>query len=224
MSARAADATADDAGWKGKAETAAKLLEDYLIANKTGWELWPVARTAARLQMELGDYQKAARTWGALAQNNDMPADLRQEAGLQEIDVLIRGKQAAVASDRVGKLLPGAPAGPVKDRLTIYQLAAKTIDSPDPSGGVGAIEAEIAKTKDPDVRAVGYGMIGELYLAADKPRDAMWAFLWVEVVYRQDRDEVAKALVRLAECFRLQNDEERMNAYRDKLRTYRGTL
>lgn len=223
LSARTADEAADDGGWKEKTEEAVKMLSELLVTLTSGWEVWPAGRTLARLQMELGKYEDAARTWGKLAKNAEVPADLRQEAGLQEVDLLIRGKQYAVASARSGELLTSAPAGAVKDRLTIYAIAAKYAAA-DQATGVTQIEAEIARTKDPSVRATGYAMLGELHLAADKPRDAMWAFLWVEVVYNQDRDEVVKAMVRLTDTFRAQNDDEKAKSYREKLRRYRGTL
>jgi hypothetical protein len=52
----------------------------------------------------------------------------------------------------------------------------------------------------------------------------MWAYLWVEVVYSQDRDEVAKALLRLVKSFEVQQDEDRAKSYKDKLRRFRATL
>jgi hypothetical protein len=83
------------------------------------------------------------------------------------------------------------------------------------------INDKIAASKEPAVRAVGFSMIGELYLAAKKPREAMWAFLWVETVYNQDKDEVLKAMVRLKQCFKEQMDEDREKAYQDKIRRFR---
>ena len=120
-------------------------------------------------------------------------------------------------------MLKTAPEGTLKRRLTIYQLAAsKAITSP--AEGVKLVEDEIAKTQDAAIRATGYSVIGELYLAGDKPsaRDAMWAFLWVEVVYNQDKDEVLTALVRLAAVFAQQGDEERAKSYREKARRLRA--
>ena len=83
------------------------------------------------------------------------------------------------------------------------------------------IEDKIAATKEPTVRAVGYGMLGELYLASKKPRDAMWMFIWVETVYNQDKDEVLKALVRLASIFKGMMDEDNERLYREKIRRLR---
>ena len=230
--ARAADDTSDDSGtpwtdpknpWHAKTKEAAKGVEQYLLANKTGWEVWPMARTATRLQMELGDHATAARTWAAVAASPELPADLKTEAALQEIEALIRSKQYPVAGARSEAISKAVTVGPAKDRLTIYQIAAKA-GQDNPAGGAPLIEAEIAKTKDPGVRATGYLMKGELFMAADKPREAMWEFLWVEVVYNQDRDEAAKAMIRTSESFRLQNDEDRAKAYRERLRRFRATL
>jgi hypothetical protein len=221
--ARAADDTPVDAGWKEKAEAAATLLGDFLSDHPGGWEVWPATRTLARLQGEQGKYQDAARTWAKAAKTADLPAELKQEAAFQEADALIRARRHSDAAARVAEALPAAPPGPAKDKLTILGIAAK-VGETSPLDGIAPIEAEIAKSKDPGVRAVGYAMLGELYLEAKKPREAMWSVLWVEVVYNQNRDEVAKALVRLTELFHLQGEEDRARSYQERLRRYRDQL
>jgi hypothetical protein len=221
--AKAADDTPEDGGWKEKAKAAADQLGEFLVAYPTGWEVWSAGRTAARLQFELELYQDAARTWARVAKAADLPADLRQEAALEEVDALVRGKQFAPAAARLAEAQKTAAAGAPKDRLNLYQIALKFAQA-NPLDGVAPIEAEIGKTRDPGTRATGYSLIGELYLMGNKPRDAMWAFLWVEVVYNQNHDEVARALTRLAESYQLQGDEDRAKSYRDKLRRYRATL
>ena len=239
LSARAADEVPDDGAAQAKAEEAAKLLEQFLNAYKTGWEVWPVAQTCARLQVSLtkkdGDkegpraFDEAARTWGKVAKNADVPTDLRLAAGLQEVDDYLRARRYAEARTALDETEKSAAAGAGKDRLAIYRQGLKVAEGGQVDGAKAveaakAIEADIAKTKDPVVRATGYGMLGELYLTADKPREAMWAFLWVEAVYNQDKDEVLKAMVRLSDAFRLQGDEDRAKTYRDKARRFRAGL
>jgi hypothetical protein len=223
MTARAADVTPDDAGWKEKATSAATLLTQYLSDHKTGWEFYVAGRTSARLQTELGQHEAAARLWAKLAASTEVPADLRQEALFQEVDSLIRAKRYPDAGNRAADGLKAATAGAPKDRLIICQIVAKNAEN-SPLQGVATIDEMIAKTKDPVTRAVGYSMLGELYLAANKPHEAMWMELWVEVVYNQDRDEVTKAMCRLAECFQAQGDEDRAKATREKLRRHRASL
>lgn len=225
LTARVADETPYEAGWKDRAEDAVKLLKGYTLGYPGGWEAWPAGSALARIQGELGRHGDAADTWAKLAKDAaGVPAALRQEADLQVVDSLIRAKQYPEAAAKLGELKD--LSGAARDRAAVYTLAAKAAGDPNPQGGVDAIEAEIAKAKDPLVRGTGYSMLGEVYLAGDKPRprDAMWAFLWVEVVYNQDREEVVKALTRLAGVFEALGDEDRARAYREKLRRYRGSL
>lgn len=221
--ARAADDTPADSGWKDKAEAGVKLLGEYLNDYPTGWEVWAATRTAARLNHELGKHDAAARLWAKAAKAADLTPDLKVEAAYQEADALVRARRFGEAASRAAEALPKAPAGAPKERLNLVLLAAKTADT-NPLEGVAAIEAEVAKTKDGAVRAAGFALTGELYLMAKKPREAMWALLWVDVVYNQDREEVAKALSRLAEVFKLLGDEERERNYLDRMRRNRSLL
>jgi len=225
LTARLSDDAADEAAWKDKAKEAANQLELYLTTPEyaTGWELWPTARACARIQLELGEPQKAAAAWAAITrEGTDLPPDARVEATLQEIDAHIRNRAWTEAAGKAKTLTTAA--GAAKEKVNIYSIAAKFGPTAMPADGVKPIEDEIAKTKDPTVRAAGFAMIGELYLAAKKPRDAMWAFLWVEVVYNTDRDEVTRALIRLKEYFTEQGEEERAKTYREKLRRYTSAL
>jgi len=213
----------DEKAWAPKAEEAAKVWGDFLRDHKTGWELWPAVRTGSRLLVELGKYEDASRAWGRVAKNADIPPDARVEAGIQEIDLQVRGKAYSVAATGAADLAKTA-AGAKKDRLTIYEIAAKAGADGKPLDGVDKIKAEMDKTKDPSVHATGYSMLGELYLAGGKPRDAMWSFLWVETVLNQDKEEAFKAVSRLAVMFETQMDEEQARKYRDKLKRLRATF
>ena len=221
-SAKAADDTPDEAGWKEKAEAAAGLLTQFLADHPGGWEAWPAGRSAARLYHELGQSAKAAEVWNRVGKGADLPADLKAEAAIQEVGSLIRAKQFAPAADRAGAVAATVPAGPPKDRLALLQAAAKA--GANPAAGAESLEAEVVKARDPAVRATGRLALAELDLAADRPREAMWALLWVETVDNQDREEAAAAVARLADVFRLLGDEERAKAYREKLRRVRAGL
>lgn len=225
MTTRVADETDYDDNWKQLAEEAVKVWNEFLTDYKSGYEVWVAARTLTRLLAELNRYDEAARVWNRLTRKDvDLPADLRQEAALEEIDCQIRSKLYPSALDLARTRFASTPAGPTKDKLDIYQAAAKAGADATFLEGAKAVEAKIAVSKDPAVRGVGYGMMGELYLAGGKPRDAMWAFLWVETVYNADKDAAFKAMCRLVEVFRLQNDDERVRAYRDKIRRVRSNL
>ncbi len=215
----------DEKAWKEKAEACVGDWKQFLLAEDTkfGWEQWPAARACTRLQIELGKFDDAALTWGRVSKNTNMPPDARVEAAIQEIDLQIRGKAYSAAVTSCAELLKTA-AGIKKDRLVIYEIAAKAGGDGKPLDGIEKIKAEMNKTKDPSVHATGFSMMGELYLAGSKPRDAMWMFLWVETVVNQDKDEAFKALARLADMFEAQMDEDQARKYREKLKRFRGTF
>lgn len=219
-----------DAGkeWQDKADDVVgkwkDFLGDYGAKEKFGWEVWPAARSATRLQIERGKFDDAAQTWGRMKALADLPPEQKLDAAIQEIDLQIRSKAYPNAGGAADELLKTAN-GPRKERLTVYSLAAKAGSDSKHLDGVKAIEGELAKTKDATVQATAYGMMGELYLAGGKPRDAMWMFLWVETVMNQDKDEVFKAVTRLAEMFEgALADEEQAKKYREKLKRYRASF
>ncbi len=225
MATRVADETSYEEKWTEIATEAANAWNSFIGNYKGSWEVWPAAKHGARIYAELNKFDEAARMWGRLAKADaGLPPDLRQEAAMQEIDCQIRSKayaNAQVAAEALGK---AAGPGPVKDKLAMYELAAKALGGSDPVSAVKAIEAKLAATKDSGVRSVGYSLLGELYLAANRPRDAMWSYLWVETVFNTDRYEAFKAMCRLKEVFRVQGDEDRVRAYEDKLQRTRETL
>jgi hypothetical protein len=219
--ARNADAKSGD---EFKTEAAAAVDKLTTVARSyKSWEVWPAARTAARLQAELGEFDKAAATLTTLAKLDGLPADLKGEARLAEVDVLLRSGNASNAATAVGNLtkdMAGLTAGQ-KDRVAIYQAAVKGAqDRADPAKVAAAAKAirELAdKSTDPAAKASAHNVMGELFFISKMPRDAMWEYLWVEAVYNHDRDEVVKALTRLAELFDAQGEKERAAVYREKL-------
>jgi hypothetical protein len=224
MTTNIANESADDENWSTLADAAVKAWASYLGEYKTSWEVWPATRAYTRLLEELNKYDEIARTWARTAKTADLPSDLKLEAEMQEIDAQIRSKAFASAADKADTMGKASAPGANKDKLDIYHTAAKAAANGDYGGGIKGVQERIDKTKDVGVRGVGYSMIGELYLLDNKPRDAMWAFLWVETVYNSDRDEAFKAMCRLAEVFKAQNDDDRLKAYREKIRRARSNF
>jgi hypothetical protein len=225
MTQRVADELDYEKDWAAKADEAAKEWTGFFTeyAPKGGWELWPATRSQARIFIERNKFDEAARAWNRLGKSADMPPDAKAEAALQELDLNIRTKDYGKAEGAAGELLKSA-IGSRKDRLAIYELAAKHGAKSKFLEGAEAIRAEMNKTKDAGVHATGFSMMAELYLAGGKPRDAMWSFLWVETVLNQDREEVFKAISRLANLFEAQMDDDQLKKYRDKLKRYRSSF
>jgi hypothetical protein len=226
MSTRIADVSADDEKWAELADVAVKDWTGFLTGYKSGWEVWPAARSLARLYVEQNKYDEGAKLWGRMALNPELPPDLQIEASIEEIDALFRAKSHPMAASRAMAVARSAAPGAAKDKLAIYERAAKAAEAGLKEDTVQPVVDDIKKligaSKDSSVRAVGFGVAGELYLLANRPRDAMWEFLAVETLYNSDRDEVLKAMCRLVQSFQAQMDEDRPKQYRERIRHYRA--
>jgi hypothetical protein len=215
---KAADAKTGD-GFQAEAQKAADALAAVARATKKSWEVWPTARAAARLYTELGDHAKAAVLLGELAAVPELPRELRYEAKLAEAAATLRGGQGAAADgllDQLERDRDFPATGPLRDRLAVLRAAAKV--PPGQTGGpLAKLGEATAQAKDPAAKAVGSNCLGDAYAAAGQTRDAMWAYLWADVVYNQDKDEQVYAVGRLVGVFEKLGDKDRADQFRDRL-------
>jgi hypothetical protein len=221
--AKAADAKVGD-DFRVEALRAADKLAAVAKGTKTSWEVWPASRTAARLYMELGDFAKAADLLGELAAVPDLPRDLRYDARLAEAAARIRADQADKAGGDLAALAADTdlPVGGLKERVTVLQAAAKARGKT--AAEADALQAAVNAAADPSAKAVGYNFLGDARAALNQPREAMWAYLWVDAVYNQDADERVLAVGKLPDVFERLGGAEKDKAaqFRERLPRVRG--
>lgn len=222
------------------AKQAVEKMRAFVKAYPKTWEQWQLGRTAARLSGELGDWKGAEEILRGLSGVADAPTDLKADIKLARVGYLIRAGEYTEAGIVLAEV-EGVAAGGQKERAAIYAEALKVLPAKDgtepdpadpsrkkkvdPAAAVGKIEKLIAASKDAGVRAVGYGVLGEVQFAHRQFRQATWSFLTVDTVYPQDHDERVFALVRLVELFTLTGDKDgeknRAEQFREKLKTVR---
>ena len=134
---------------------------------------------------------------------------LKAEAKLDEVAAHLRAGQKGPASAALSQadqeLLP--------DRRAVLAAAL--------AGDVTKLQSAVDAAKDPTAKAVGYNLLADALLAAGKPRDALWARLWVDAVYNQAPDERVLAVRKLADQFAAQGDADRAEQFRQRLRDVR---
>ena len=200
-------------------KAAAKGLADFIVAHPDSWEYPHAARQLARLQADTGDYPNATKTYEALEKAPTVPAEFKQDATAALIDIAFQSDNLPVGKDRVDKVLADAKAAPgLKERAAVYQLGLAAAEpGADLTAAVKKIEEAIGKAADPSLKALGYNVLGDVYFAKGQNRDAMWSYLWVDVVYNQDRGEHLKAMTRLIRVFDKDADKEKSQLYKEKL-------
>lgn len=198
-------------------KAAEKALSEFIAANPEGWEYPHAARQLGRLQADTGDYIGATKTFEGLEKAANVPAEFKNEATAALIDIAFQSENYDLGRKRVEAVAknPNAPAA-LKARIDLYQLGLDGAKG-DLAATVKKIEEAIGKANDPTLKALGYNVLGDVYYAQKKPREAMWSYLWVDVVYNQDRGEHLKAMTRLIKIFKEANDTEKVQLYTEKL-------
>lgn len=177
--------------------------------NPDAWQLVPLTRTLARLclQKEPPDPETARRAWDELAAATGVPDDVKAECVFQSVDLLLTAGKPEDARRR----LAAAPAG--DPRRAVYEIGC----SGSSTDAVKKLESIIERTSDRTVKAAAYNTIGDCLRRDPKTKkDALYAYLWVDVVYNDDPMETARAVRRLADLFAELKDEERARKYRDR--------
>jgi hypothetical protein len=222
---RVADAVGFGPEFKKEATAVAEAWAAFVQAYPAGWDVWPATRARARLLEDVGEYAKAAESLDGLAKAKGLPAELRVEAALDRCEVMLRGglDGAAAAVDAATRNPDPPLTGSVRERAAVLRAWASAPRPTDPKVPPDpGIQSAIDAAKDPAARGLGFNARGELLLAAGRPKDARWEFLWVDTVYFQDKEQHAAALRRLADVFDALGDKDRADQFRDKWKKLRS--
>ena len=61
-------------------------------------------------------------------------------------------------------------------------------------------------------------VFGMAFAFNGRNQEALWPYLWVDVIYHQDKQEHIKAMEQLARLFEEQGDKTRAKQYRERLK------
>lgn len=193
---------------------AIEAIQKFKRENADAWQLVPLTRTLARLMLdkEPPDTDAARKVYDDLIAAPGAPPEVKLECTLQVIDLFLQTGKTADAQARLATLPAGDP------RVPIYQIGVRA--APDKlAEAAKQLQEYIEKTNDPTLKAAAYNVLGDVYRRdpAHK-KDALYAYLYVDVIYNQDAIETQKAVARLAQLFDEFKDEARAKQYRDRLR------
>ncbi len=209
-----AQQAADD---PAQADAALEKLKKFKADHPEAWQISACTDLLARLLMDKKDWDGAQRVYQDLEKTPNLPPQLRQEANLKVAQVLVKAKKYPEAEQRLleaSKTIP--PTGPERVRLQLA-LAECQAASGKPDEAVKQLETILPQITDPEMKAQAYNSLGSCQEAAQRPKDALYAYLWVDVIYNQNRQEHAKAVYHLAKLFKEVKDDKRAEEYRNKL-------
>ncbi|HLJ93224.1 MAG TPA: tetratricopeptide repeat protein [Gemmataceae bacterium] len=203
---------------RGQLEASVAALTRFLKEHGDGWQVSHAAKLLAEIQLDAGNVEGARKTYQDLAATPHVPAEIQEECEFGIVDALIRAKKLAEAEARLQALSKRVlPDSPRAIRVSIYEAKCHGA-SGKLAEAVAQLESILAKTDDKSLKAAAYNALGNCYRLNRKPREALWPYLWVDVIYHQDRQEHAKAMAELAKLFEEQGNAARGREYRDRLR------
>jgi len=188
-------------------------LAKFIQAHPDGWERIPVTRLLTRLYLDERppNFEAARKTYDDLAQTPGTTAETKIECGFMIVELLMAQKK----TDDARKALTTIPAS--DPRVAVWQIGLDATPA-NVDATVKRLEG-LLDNSDDGLKATIYNALGDCYRLDPKRRkDALFAYLWVDVVYNQDAMETAKAQDRLSELFREMKDDDRAKLYRNKAR------
>lgn len=198
-----------------------RRLETFVGAHGTSWEYPFAARMLARMHIDKipPDYGSAEKVLDALSRGPNIPLEVKQESDLMLIDVMFQAGKGDAVKTRIEAALADPMANEAqKSRFRVYQIGLESQASDSKiEEVVKKLDELINKTSDNSIKALAFNVMGDCYMLKQRKRDAMWSYLWVDVVYSQDKGEHLKAMSKLLAIFDEEKDNEKVQLYRDKI-------
>lgn len=191
------------------ADKAIAKLQDFKTKFADSWQIHQVMPMIAQIQMDASDFKEAAKTFQEMADMPTLPADVRRDAELRVVEVMVRANDIAGANSKLDALeKKAAGSASFSSRVKLARadvlIGQKQFDKAIP------FLQEVVKTNtDKQIKAIAHNTLGECLFKAQKYNEALWEFLWVDAVFNQDRQQHAKALYYLWKTFEQLNNNER---------------
>jgi predicted Zn-dependent protease len=167
------------------------------------------------MQIAEKKYAEAEQTYGELksAQVSD---DTKNEAEFLQAEVNIQAGKA----DKAMTILRGLATRLPKDRIGMRARVAEAecLAAAGKTADANKLLHDMLKdSTDKGLKAMAYNTLGKNHFKQGQFKEALWEFLWVDVVYNQDKNEHAKALYYLSQVFDKLGDRDRAQECREAL-------
>jgi hypothetical protein len=200
-----------------KRKDAIDLLIKFQKSHADGWQITRAVQRLADLQIAAEDFKGATATLKALEKMKGVPDDVQAAIPGRLVDVLISAKEFKEASAQIDTLLKGVKA----DSPEAFALKLKKIQVDGSVPGqldktVKQIDDMIKAAKDRKQLAVCYNTKGQLLLSNNRGKEALYEFLYVDLIYNDDAAETGKACFELAKLFDKIKQPARAKEYAEK--------
>jgi tetratricopeptide (TPR) repeat protein len=170
----------------------------------------------ARLQINANDFAGAEATITALAR---MPK-AGDRASVLRTKVLARQGKHDQAVAELDRLIASAPKGSERQRYAML-AKAESLAAIRKYKEAEALVRQVIQAnpaEDADSQAPAYNTLGDCLRAANRPKDALIAYLHTDMLYSKDKEEHPRALHGIASAFRQLKQDARADEFAQRLK------
>lgn len=205
-------------------DDALAALKKFKEEHNDGWQFAPTLMMLAQLQEEKGEVAAVQKTYEELAAVPGISDEIRTTSLLKVVQTLMKAEKFTLAEGKLEELQKTLPADSSEaSKVKVYLAQCQVLGSDTAKAEQGEKQLrELAGGGDASLKALIHNTLGDYLLKKNKPEDAFWEFLRVDVLYNTDKNEHARALYHLAKLFReVRKDGPRADACLEQLKDKR---
>jgi tetratricopeptide (TPR) repeat protein len=208
-------------GDPARATEAVTVLDAFVKAYPNSRHVVAALDSLARLQLhrgaEKGDYgavEKTIADMAKLPQSADRAAVLRAK-------LFDRKGDHDKAISEYDKLIQGSPEGSVRQREARLAKAESLVAARKFTEAEADVRAVIkaAPAEDYQAQSAAYNTLGDCLRAAGKPKDALLAYLYTDLLYSKDKEEHPRALAQISKLWRELKRDDRADETWNRLKS-----
>lgn len=192
-----------------RADQVLGLLQSFLKAYPNSRHKGPALELVAKLKALKGDYAGAREAASQMAGIGW----IKNRANILEAEINIKDGKADAAIGALDGMLGGAPKGSalLRDALLTKAVALAALKRTDEASKIAQEVIDAANPDDAATQALAYNTLGDCLIEANKPKDALLAYLHTDILFAAEKEQHARALARIAQAWRVLKRDDRAN-------------
>jgi tetratricopeptide (TPR) repeat protein len=199
-----------------RVKEAKEKLAQFIRSYPASRHVAAAREALARLQYRTGDFPGAIAT---ISELEKLPRSAERGAVLRTKVLAQQGKHAEAIGE-LDRLIAAVPKG--SDRRRAALLAkAESLAGLKRFQEAETLVREVIQASPPEdaaAQAPAYNTLGDCLRAANRPKDALIAYLHTDLLYSKDKDEHPRALHEIAALFRALKQDARADEFAQRLK------
>ncbi|MGI9443392.1 MAG: tetratricopeptide repeat protein [Rubripirellula sp.] len=196
----------------GKNEATAAMLAFVRTAASSN-HFFQAADLLGDLAVSQGDFENAVKYYGGISSKAPW-SEYRMRAQLAEADARVKQGRFADAQKRYESILTQKADTPEVKRLKLLAEVGRgkcLAETASVDEGITALEKLIAENDTADTELFGraYNALGDCLQRSNKPKDALMAYLHVDILFYGDSETHAEALYHLSKLWQVAKNQDR---------------